>query len=235
MSLLTMIQDACVIVGIPKPSSVIGNADESIQLMLALANQEGRTLSKRGDWTLLQKEATFTTVYGQEAYDISTIASDFERFLNQTFFDRTEDERVFGPMTPQTWQAKKTLSIATSFSDYRVRGGQLLLYPTPGGANDVYFEYVSNGWCQSSGGTPQSAWAADDDTGVLPEHVMQLGIQWRFLKAKNVNYSEEFREYEREAGQELGRDGSSPQLALNKYRSQEDFFYPCVPNTGYGP
>ena len=61
MSLLTIIQNACDEISIPRPSSVIGNTDQQIRTLLAMSNHEGRELVKAGDWTVLQRLHTITT------------------------------------------------------------------------------------------------------------------------------------------------------------------------------
>ena len=62
MSLLTLCQDVAVMVGLNKPSSIINNTDSDAQKLLAIANMEGRALSRRYDWQLLVKETSFTTI-----------------------------------------------------------------------------------------------------------------------------------------------------------------------------
>ena len=50
MSLLTIVQDACVRAKQTVPSQVVGSTDPTAKLMLALANQDGKHLAKRHDW-----------------------------------------------------------------------------------------------------------------------------------------------------------------------------------------
>ena len=60
MSLLTIIQDTTDRLGIIRPSSVVGSSDPQVRQLLALAQQEGKELSRRHNWTALINEKTFT-------------------------------------------------------------------------------------------------------------------------------------------------------------------------------
>ena len=70
MSLLTLVQSATPKIGIPKPNTVISNADPQVETLLALANEEGEILARRGHWERLIKEKTFTSVDGMNVYRI---------------------------------------------------------------------------------------------------------------------------------------------------------------------
>lgn len=81
-SLLTMVQQVCDELGIPKPSTVIGNTDVNIAQILALANREGSEFwhqaHRLGGWQELRKEYTFSTngvgsLTGNTTINVTTI------------------------------------------------------------------------------------------------------------------------------------------------------------------
>jgi len=76
------------------------------------------------------------------------------------------------------------------------------------------FEYQTINFCESSGGTDQSAWAADTDVGLLDENLMQMGIVWRFKKKNGLDYSEDFRIYEQKLANETARVGGKKVLDM---------------------
>lgn len=215
MSLLTMIQSVADRIGLPKPSAVIGATDQSVVTLLALAQEEGDELKSRGHWQELTTEATFATVASTESYALSTIASDYDYQLNDAMWNRTSTWPLRGPMTPQMWQQQKSTVVAGVFPRYRVRGGSILITPTPSAAENVYFEYQSKNWCESVLGLKdQEDWAADTDLGVLDEKLMAQGVRWRFLKSKGFDYAEEFRQYEIRLDRKLARDGTKAVLNM---------------------
>ena len=213
MTLLTIVQTVADEVGVPRPSSVIGSNDLTVRQLLALANREGKLLARRGNWTALVNEHTFTTVAQEEQTD-TPIPADFDRAIGDTVWNRTDQDPGMGPLSPQEWQQEKASSASGPYSQFRIRNGKFLLFPAPDAGKTYAYEYVSRNWCRSSGGTGQSAWAADDDVGILDESLMEMGLKWRFRAAKGLDYSEEFRDYEAEVIRALSRDTWSPSIDM---------------------
>ena len=214
MTLLTTIQSACSKIGITRPTVVVGSTDVQVVEVLDLANEEGRELAKAGDWRVLQAEQTFATVAA--ASQTNALPSDFARIIDNTFFNRTTARRVYGPISPEEWQERQAFTAASSINAYYMRRGSTLLFtPTPAASQTCAFEYIKNTWCQSSGGTAQSAWAADADTGVLDENLMALGITWRFLKKKGLGtWQPAFLHYTDQVNLALAQDKGNPRLSM---------------------
>lgn len=169
--------------------------------------------------------STAATQTGSGTYDFGksdyTLPADFERAVDNTFWDRTRYWAMRGPLSPQQWQIYKSSVIgkATIQRRYRFReiAGQqrISIDPTPfDNGSNLVFEYVSNGWCQSSGGTRQTQWQADTDTGILDEYLIQLGVIWRMLRRLGLAYSDELAEYERQVDKAMSQDGAAAILDL---------------------
>jgi len=67
---------------------------------------------------------------------------------------------------------------------------------------------------QSSGGTVQTAWGADTDTGILDEPLLELDLRWRYLKSRGLDYIEDKNEFELELAQMMARDGGKRILTI---------------------
>jgi hypothetical protein len=211
MSLLTLIQDAARELGLSSPSSAINSSDQQIIQLVALANREGIELAKRHPWQKLTKEKTFTGTAA--AAQVGALAADFDRFVDESFFNRSKKRPVFGPISPQDWQHTQAMVASTLSESFRVRGDDVLITPTP--TTDTYaYEYISTQWCESAAGTDQSAWAVDTDVGLLSESTMTLGVMWRFLRAKGFDYAEPFRAYELRVAEDFGRDGGKRRINM---------------------
>ncbi len=208
MSLLTIIQTAADLIGIPRPAAATSSTDTQVRQLLALAQVGGRQLSRRHDWTALIREATITTVATESQGVLSTLCPGIRYLVNDTGWNRTTQEPLGGPLSPQEWQGLKGFTVTGPYHDYRIRDGELLFIPVPPAGDDVRIEYLSNYWCEDSGGTGQAQWAADTDVGVLDEELMTQGLRWRFLRAKGMDYAEEFSEYEMDVSNAIARDGS---------------------------
>ena len=213
MSLLSIIHDVSGRLSLPIPSVVAGSSDKQVVQLLALANEEGRSLAGRHPWQALVEEQTFTTTASPAQG--AALPADLDRFIPNSFFNRSTRRPMTGPITPRQWQwilAQPALS--TACLAFRERTGQFLIAPTPPAGETIAYEYISTHWARSSGGAAQAAFLADGDVALLDEELIGLGLRWRFLRAKGLDYSEEMSSYERELEQAVARDGGSTALTL---------------------
>lgn len=242
MSLLTICQNIANSIPVSKPTQIVGNNDQTAVLLLSAAQKAGKSISKKrnsnGGWLILQKEHTFSTVASQADY---TLPSDYERLIQDTLWDRTNFWEMRGPLTPSEWQMYKSSVLGQSVSlrqRFRIRNSTntkvFSIDPTPAAVYSMVFEYVSDQWCQSSGGTDQSAWAADTDTGILDEYLIELDALWRVLKRMGMSYAEEYNEAEREISKALAADGGSGRISLNSNTGTHLIDAGNVPDTGFG-
>jgi hypothetical protein len=186
---------------------------------LALFNEEGRELRRRYQWQATVKEGSFTTVatesQGALNGTIVSSANNVDYILNDVLWNRTTLLPFIGPKAAKQWQAEKALTIGGVYSSYRIRGGNLIVYPTPSAGDSVYFEYVTRNWVTSSG-TDYTKVQADTDTVLLDEEALTLGVKWRWEKAKGLEYAEDFNIYERTVADLMARDGTKPILNANR-------------------
>lgn len=231
MTLLTICQDAADRIGLPKPASVISSTDQTTVELLAFAKQEGIELMKAVPWEELTTEATFTTT--ATAAQSGSIPSDWDRFLNDSMFNRTQQKPMLGPITGQQWQERQAYATASAINYWwRVRGGEILITPTPAAGETIAFEYISNKWVlDTDGTTAKSAFSADTDTTRIPEELVTLGVIWRFLKAKGLEWQTWFQQYQDQIKRGSTNQMGSPTLNASSGRS---YFVPNIPETGFG-
>ena len=226
MTLLTVARNACDRIGVQRPSAAFSSTDQQIVQIVGLAQQEGIELAARYNWQVITKEKTFTSVAAET--QTSAVPSDFDRFVNDTFFNRTEKRKLEGPLTPQQWQFHKSVVATTLVEAFRQRGDDILITPTPTAGQTMAYEYISKNWCETSGADEQAAWASDTDVGILSEELMTLGIIWRWQRAKGLDYAESFRTYEMQVAQAMLKDGGKPTLNMGTRKSSAAR-YPFVP------
>lgn len=238
MTLLSICQDVATDVGVAKPTVIVGNADETATRLLSAAQAALKSLGKAHNWLVLNTEYTFSTVASQADY---SLPSDFSRLENYTLWDRTNFERLRGPLTPQDWQKYKSSILAdtvTTWKKFRIRNvsgtTKFSIHPTPDAVESLVFEYVSKNFCESSGGTGQTKWQADADVGVVDEDLIFLGTRWRFMNRLGIPYDEEKDEYERELDKAWARDGGAPTLNIGGVQPYHLIDAGNIPETGYG-
>jgi hypothetical protein len=220
MSLLTLIQGTSKLIGLPSPQVVVASADTRILELLSIANSVGDELARDYQWQELTKTALWSATGSiDQGSLLGSIATDFGYFINQTFWDRDLRQQILGPTTSQQWQADLSFAVVSPPYRFIMESGRLLIGPTALTAgHTLVFNYVTKNWCQSSTGTPQSAFAADTDTTLIPEELFKLTLIWRWKSAKGLAYAEDMQTAEKQiqtyTGQNKGNDvlylGGSP-------------------------
>jgi hypothetical protein len=182
-------------------------------------------------------------VLSQGDYDLP---SDFNRMVDSTLWDRSRFWQMRGAMSPQEWQLYKSSPIgrASIQRRWRIRipsgsgAGTPTKFsidpvPTDNGSLLVY-EYVSKNWCQSAAGVGQVAWAADTDTGILDEYLIELGVKWRMLERLGMDYTAAYAEYTQEVDKAVGSDGGAAVIDMTPSAGTYLLNWTNVPESGYG-
>lgn len=199
MTLLSICKDAADEIGIYRPDSVASSTDPDAQKLFRLVNRVGYNLMRVYPWQLLRKEQTFTAL-GQEA-QTGILPDDFDRFVPETFWDRTNIYLINGPITAVEWQGLKANNYTrTDVRKFIYRAGAVSVIPAFSGGESLAFEYVSNQWAASSGGAGQTKFEADDDTTVFDEDLVTLGLVYEYLMTEGLpsqvaqrNYNDAFK------------------------------------------
>jgi len=219
MSLLSIIIDVCGRTNIPVPTNVMGSiSDTQLLQLVELLEEEGHDLARRGPWQGITSEATWSTTAAEDQGALTTLATNgFNYIKNGTFWDRTGKLPVLGPLSDAEWSALKGLATTGSRYAYRIRGGKLLINPTPTASLTFAFEYASRNFILGVDGTTyKSAFTLDTDTLLLPEELMTLGLRWRWKREKGLDYSEDMRTYETQVKDALARDGGKRTLSMSE-------------------
>lgn len=232
MSLLTIVQNACLETGFPSPDSVVGNTDQTPQQMLRLLNREGEILS-RYEWQALKKEGTITLVASDQDY---ALATDFRYLIPSAMWNRDDQRRVIEPLSSEEWQFFKGWTTVSGLNlRARIRNDQLEFeqtITTGDAGKTIAYEYISKNWVEDVTETAKSSFTADDDTGLIDEELLTEGLVWRFLKAKGLPFEAELLEYQRNVKQAQSRDGGRRKLDLAK--SGFGFLGVNTPEGNYG-
>lgn len=216
MSLLTLIQSTSYLIGLPSPSVAYASTDTRIQELISFANSIGDKIARDYQWQELTKEATFDATGTVSMGSLTgSIATDFGYFINQTFWDRDAKMPILGPATPQEWQADLSSGFVSPPYKFVVQSGLLKVGPTAIAAgHDMVFNYITKYWCQSSGGTGQTAFAADTDTTVIPEELFKLELIWRWKASKGLSYAEDLQTSEQAIQAYTGQNQGSRVLFI---------------------
>lgn len=172
--------------------------------------------------------------FGQNAY---AMPADFNYFITQTFWDGNFRWQLLGPLEAQEKNVLKYgISPVGPRRRFWIRNNLMYINPTPTDNGTVIaYDYFSNGWCASAGGTAQTKFGADTDNYVLDNDCLVLGMKWRYLHAKGLEYGEDKQIYENACERVMARNGGERDLPLNARSTEINLLSNAnVPDTGFG-
>jgi hypothetical protein len=211
------------------------STEPAIMQLIRLAKSVGRSLIKAHPWSQLQRTYTFTTT--PELADYS-LPDDFDRFLDQTGFNRTNNVGGLLPASGQGWQLLQAEGAAGAVGTYfRIAGNLIHLHPTPTAAETFAFEYVSNWWISVDDSFEPSTdqFGGHNNYRVwFDPHLFTRALKVAFLKAKGFDYSAAQDELNYVFGLVAGADGVSPVLYLSGGPGVHLLDAHNVPDTGFG-
>ncbi len=161
--------------------------------------------------------ATFTF-----AKDTYALPPDFDRYIGNTWWDRTNHWRLIGPDSPQQDQYVRSGIFATG---PRRRWRQLgagvskwRVWPPPFGTDlgTLVFEYISRSWCQKQDGSFSDRMTDDTDVPLFDPALVTLGVKWRFWQIKGFEYAALQQEYLDAVSASVASDGGIPDLYINR-------------------
>lgn len=167
--------------GFQKPDSYIGNSEQDVAQIVAVAQVAALELAElalqtlRATWALTLTSAT--------TYALPT---DWLGFVPDTAYQHGRWDRIDLPTTEPLWAfLQSTTGLSSLPIRARIIGDQLNIINPQSGAV-VNIEYYSNAPITNSGGTNISQFAADTDTWRLDDRMFQLEVKWRFKKEKGL-------------------------------------------------
>lgn len=173
---------------------------------------------------------------GKEFYPLPT---DIDHQMTQTYWDRTFRWQLLGPLSPQERQVLLSgISPTGPRRRFWIINNQLVINPVPSSAATEVFEYYSNAWTQTTllnTAAVNSRFQNDTDFFILDDNVMELGLKWRFRKAKGLSYDAEQDDYDNAVEVAISADGGGRNLPLNSSASGIRLLNEQnVPDTGFG-
>lgn len=225
-----VLNGAAVESGLSPSADPYSSTDPAFVQLLYLLNGVGRELLAMRAWQQLVKETTLTIPYsGAESY---ALPSDFDRFVDQTAWDRGVAAPVYGFFSPQQWQAAKGADVGVSTQSVSFRFSQDLIYvyPTPPAGIGTYatinYEYVSRGWSQIAATSPveyRDYVGAGSDILLFDPVLMVKALKLRFLGAKGFNTTDIARQVETAYRNAVSKSVAGSVLSVAPGQRAEEF------------
>jgi hypothetical protein len=189
------------------------------------AQHVAEILSASSVRTQMESTATETgaaLIFAKDTYDLP---DDFDRYIGQTWWDRTNHWRLIGPDSPQQRQYIRSGIFATGprvrWTQRGRKPGAWIMWPPPfdsGNTPDaLVWEYISNGWVEHThDGTTSSKFTGDSDEPLIDPQLIILDVKWRMWQIKGFEYAAMQQEFIDQMASRFGGDGGIPDLYLNR-------------------
>jgi hypothetical protein len=213
MTLLSVVQDVCEVVGVLQPTSVFTNItnNRTMQEMLALANEMAQriTYDCGHDWTRLRAIQVFT---GDGVKTSFALPANYKRMLltaNVWRSTSTLQPMRFIPDTDE-WINRRSQAWYSAWGEWTMLGGQMQIAPVMGAGVTATFAYLDRNCVTLTSSGTASAFAADTDTFVLDERLLKLGMIWQWKANKGSPYQEDLGSYGDALAIAMGHDVPAP-------------------------
>lgn len=232
-----IINDAAVECGLTAASNPFTSTDPAFIQLCRLITSTGRELIGFHQWQKFRSSHSITT----DSLDTGryTLPTDFLYMIDQTGWTPTNRLPLGGPLSPQDWSfiVGSSWNQYTIYVSFREADGEFWIQPNdPVPDNiDITFEYISNNWAATSGGTEINRVTATDDTIYFPPILMVKFLKLRFLEAKGFDTTAALGQFNTALATWLPKDKSAPVLSMGNRRLFPYLDWRNIPETNFGP
>lgn len=240
LTLQSIIQSTCKMVGYPVPVDPAGSTDPAIQQMVEGLNMAGEDMLNLYGWQRLSKlyEIEIASEYPGQLERSFELPTDFWQFIDQTQWNVDTRLPAIGPISPQAWQQLRIRmpKVVLTFL-WQIRDGKLWIQAPPASAQKLSFYYQSNGWVQDADDpTDYKNYAnKNGDTILMDGYLMKLLTRVKWLEMKGFDSAIAMRDFQVNYENRKGNDVGAQVLNMAQTLA---FPYLNVatnaPDTGYG-
>lgn len=209
-TVLGIIQDFCRKAGLPRPATIVGNSNASVLQMLSLLEEVGEFCVTEALWPNCTRTVTLVAPGTEALGDIYTLCPDsYDGILKRTFWNRTRNEEIHGPVSPERVSNLKAYP-ASSRSFWYAEEGHFNAYPVIPAGESLELKYRSRHWLASPIHVTKASFSDDADAPVIPVELLRLGLLFYWRRAKELPYKvEEARFMDKLAAMSSRSDGST--------------------------
>lgn len=162
--------------------------------------------------------------------------SDYDAIVPRTQWDKSKHWEMLGPESAQQWEWLLSGYISTGPRvRWRLFGNYFQIWPGFSNSEFLGFEYRSNGWAMSAGGSPQQSFLADTDTCIYKDRLIVNLTKLKYFEAKGFDTTAMYRNYMTELETDIAQDTSGANLSFAPRPGSILIGYDNIPDSGYGP
>jgi len=230
MTILSVFQQVAPVIGLRVPTAVMASTDRTNIELAALANEMAERIAFdiSYDWSALKKLATLTGDGIAEGFDLP---ADYRRMLKKARLWPSSSPYATLTHYPDSdqWLGMQVQNFQQIVGGWTILGDQIMIRPVVNSAATVKFFYLRNTIVKATDGTLKTTFDADEDSYVLDERILKLGIIWQWKANKGQQYAEDLSNFEDALSERIGADKGSTSIAVGRQRvGAEAIAYPWV-------
>ncbi|MGK6313726.1 phage adaptor protein [Neorhizobium sp. DT-125] len=230
MTILSVFQQVAPVIGLRIPTAVMASTERAHIELAALANEMAERIAfdMNYDWSMLKKLATLTGDGVVEGFDLP---EDYRRMLKKAKLWPSSSPYATLTHYPDTdqWLGLQVQNFQQIVGGWTILGNQILIRPVVNNAATVKFFYLRNTIVKAADGSLKTGFTADEDTYLLDERLLKLGIIWQWKANKGQQYAEDLSNFEDALAERIGADKGSNSIAVGRSRvGAEAIAYPWV-------
>lgn len=227
MSILPALQSAALRLYGRRPNQFFGSSEQFEAELCDWANEVAHDISQRNEWQALTKVQTFSGNGEVTEYDFP---ADYDRQLLRSDVV-TSNSYPFGYFhipDINEFLAVKQAGFTGYPGVWTIYGGKMHVSPAPGAGVHSHYPYISKNWAKDANGNPKDQFTADTDSFVLSNHLLTLGIVWRWRENKKLDYTADLEAFNEHFSLEAAKDKGSRIIRRNS-RLMPYNTYPAFP------
>lgn len=226
MTILSVVQNVALAVGIEYPDAVFSSDDRTMREMQRLVNEVAlRIRDAEFDWQALQAIHTATGNASATAFDLP---SDYFRMtLVGNLWSSRWSWGINKVPSIDEWLEMQSVPYVSVIGDWIMYGNQIHVMPVMASGETVKFTYLRNTIVRQSGGALAKSFTTDTDEFVLSERLLELGVIWQWKAQKGVPAEDHEENFNRALYDAMTRDkGAKPVISGNSryYRDVKTAF-----------
>ncbi len=218
MSILSVVQNVCLAVGLDKPDVVLSSTDREMQEMVRIANEVAlRIRDAEFDWQTLQ---VIKTIQGDGVSEAFDLPDDYARMLTKaSLWSSRWSWGLCHVTSPDEWLEMQVVPYIPVSGQWIIYADQIHILPICQSTETLKFFYISRNVVKPVSGSNKPLFTLDDDTFRLSERVLELGMIWQYRSQKGVASDDDETNFDRALYTAMNNDkGSKPVVSGNARR-----------------
>jgi hypothetical protein len=220
MTILSVIQDVCTVVGLDKPDAALSSTVREHVELVALAQEMADRIARSYDWQVLSRINTITGDGATTDYDLP---SDYDRMPVKANLWSSSLNTSLTPISQLDEWLELTVQAFTAVTNaWIIYGGQIHFMPALADTITAKHFYQSNLIVAPDSGANKTGFTVDTDSFRLDAQLLKLAMIWQWRANKGYPYDEDMASFEELKDRLIVRDKGSHMLRVGRIRMPAD-------------